>query len=239
MMESLGSGHIFAVLVYWFIAFVLIPFVIPLAAYGGWDNIPALAWIECAYCTLNSLVVAYIMKEHLAESFQNLQLYPGAFAGAVGIACGLMLVWVLGIWGIGRLLDQPLLAWNTFPISEMSVAVIPGVMVTAHPIFGTLCLTLLMPFGICGLFYAVGFAPVCRIKPWLAYLNIAFLILLPAAFDIFWRGDTSYVLITYILRLPVHLIACWSYQKTDSVLAPIASLSVLNLMTSLANIFLT
>ena len=104
--------------------------------------------------------------------------------------------------------------------------------------FGTLCHTLITPIAVVGLFYVVGFAPMCCRKPWLGYLAVTILLMLPAAFDILWRGGAALVIATYILNLPMHLIACWSYQKADTVWAPLTVLSIFNLITSLVSMLL-
>lgn len=237
MMDSLRPVNIFVILVYWLFAFSIIPVGITLLPYGGLNDTCGLSWVECVYCAINGIVMALILKENLQSSLLAARLNSRAFAGTAGIASGLMVLYVLLVWGIGAMAGAPGLMATAFPMTQMSVSVTAGTMVSTLPIWGTLCLTFLMPFAITGLFYAVGFAPVCKHKPWLAYLNIAFLILLPAVLDMLWRGNVGSVMTIYLLRLPVHLIACWSYQKTDSVLTPIVSLSAVNLLTSLVGIF--
>ena len=76
------------------------------------------------------------------------------------------------------------------------------------------------------------------LPPWLGYLAVTILLMLPAAFDILWRGGAALVIATYILNLPMHLIACWSYQKADTVWAPLTVLSIFNLITSLVSMLL-
>ena len=78
-----------------------------------------------------------------------------------------------------------------------------------------------------------GFAPVCRRSRWLGYLVVTVVLALPCAFDILWRGETDFMVALFILRLPMHWIACWTYQKADTVWAPVATLTVFNLGTSL------
>ena len=56
---------------------------------------------------------------------------------------------------------------------------------------------------------------------------------LPLIFDILWRGNAEYVVVAFVLQLPMHWIACWTYQKADTVWAPIAALAIFNLGTSL------
>jgi membrane protease YdiL (CAAX protease family) len=57
--------------------------------------------------------------------------------------------------------------------------------------------------------------------------------LIPAIVDILWRGDAPFVLTGYLVHLPIHLLACWSYQKTDNVWTPILSLVTTNLLLSI------
>jgi membrane protease YdiL (CAAX protease family) len=57
--------------------------------------------------------------------------------------------------------------------------------------------------------------------------------LIPSVVDILWRGDAAFVLTGYLVHLPIHLLACWSYQKTDNVWTPLITLAVTNLLTSI------
>ena len=58
-------------------------------------------------------------------------------------------------------------------------------------------------------------------------------VIIPLALDINWRGGADYKLYVYFLQLPIHLIACWSYHKADTIWAPITCLAIFNLVTSL------
>ena len=102
-----------------------------------------------------------------------------------------------------------------------------------QPIIGTIVLSVFAPFSICILFYCLGFAPVCNKKPWLAYLCVVGLTLIPPIINILWRDEVVLSLCGFLVQLPIHLLACWSYQKTDNVWTPILSLSVTNLMLSI------
>jgi hypothetical protein len=118
------------------------------------------------------------------------------------------------------------------PVAEMSVSHTPLLLVSLEPIFGTIALSVFAPISICALFYCLGFAPVCYHKPWLAYLCVAAITLIPPVIDILWRGEAALVLSGYLVSLPVHLLACWSYQKTDNVWTPMISLAIANLLFS-------
>lgn len=223
----------FAAFGYWIFAFVGIPLFLPLIGDGLWNNLKAASWLDFAYHTINALVVVGMFRTYFGESFLNVQMNPGKFFKTVGIALLLMLILPLVLqFGIG------IYVVDAYPINEMGVAVTSGVMVDNLPVFGTLCHTLLTPVAVVGLFYTVGFAPMCCRKTWLGYLVVTGLLMLPAAFDIIWRGDTELVVFVFLLQLPIHWIACWSYQKADTVWAPLATLSVFNLITSLLSMFL-
>jgi len=65
------------------------------------------------------------------------------------------------------------------------------------------------------------------------------LVLIASFFDIYWQLGIVGALIVYIIRLPVHLFARWTYQKTDNIWTPMFALVGFNLLTSLATILLT
>ena len=55
--------------------------------------------------------------------------------------------------------------------------------------------------------------------------------LIPLALDVNWRGEGGYMLQIYLMQLPIHLLACWSYHKADTIWAPIATHAIVNLLT--------
>ena len=236
MLESLNRGLVFCIFAYWIFCFVLLPFAIPVIAYGSWDNLELVSWIEIIYYVINGVVLIGILKHYLADAFLNVQINTKGVMKTVAITCVLMVAWVgLLALAFGRL-QAPEVVLDFFPVSEMGVAMTPGLLTRTRPVLGTICLTCLVPFTVTGLFYATAFAPVCCNRGKLGYLVVAAVLLIPAIFDIVWRGDAGFVLLDYFLRLPVHLLACWSYQKTDTVWAPIFSLSAFNLLMSVANL---
>ena len=222
----------FATLAYWIFAFVLIPLFLPMIGDGLWGDHKFSSWLDFVYHAINALAVGLMLKTYFVDSFLNVQLDTGKFFNTVGVALSLM----LPLAGALYFFRVPVVM-DAYPINEMGVAVSSGVMVEQLPVFGTLCHVLFTPITVVGLFYTVAFAPACCHKPWLGYLAVTALLMLPPAFDILWRGETEYVVNLVLLQLPVHLIACWSYQKADTVWAPLATLSVFNLVTSLINLY--
>ena len=119
------------------------------------------------------------------------------------------------------------------PVVEMFVSHTPLFLIELQPIIGAITLSVFAPISICALFYCFGFAPICCRKPWLAYLGIAIITLIPPIINILWRGGAELVLSGYLIQLPIHLLLCWSYQKTDNVWTPLISLVVINLLASI------
>ncbi len=228
MNDDTEKGMHFALLAYWIFAFWFVPFCMPLIGDGFWNNLPVISWFEIAYHVLNGLVVAFMLKTYLTDSFLNVQLEPKGFFKIVGLSALVMLTLVAGLYYyFGQVMV------NVYPLSEMTVALSSGYLVENQPLFGTICYSLFTPFAVVGLFYVSGFAPVCRRNRWLGYVVVMVLLAAPCALDILWRGQSDFVIQVLVLQLPMHWIACWTYQKADTVWAPIVTLAIFNLGTSL------
>ena len=228
MNDEPEKGMHFALLAYWLIGFEVVPSLIPLLADGYWENLPVLSWFEIAYHLLNGVVILIMLKPYLADSFLNVQLDPKRFCKIVGFSALVMLVLAAGVhFYMGRI------AVNFYPLTERDVAFTSGFLVETQPIFGTICCSLLSPLAIVGMFYVSAFAPVCRRNAWLGYIVVAVFIAVSCALDFLWRGNTEYTVLTFLMRLPMHWIACWTYQKADTVWAPVATLTVFNLGASI------
>jgi len=106
------------------------------------------------------------------------------------------------------------------------------------PLIGLTCMVLLVPIAISCMYYAPCFAPICANRPWLAYLLMALYLLLPRLINAFSFWYLVEEIPLYLVQLPIHMIACWSYQKADTIWAPICSLAIVNLITGLGVIVL-
>ena len=86
------------------------------------------------------------------------------------------------------------------------------------------------PLTVSCLLYGCVFAPMCVKKPWLAYVVTIVLALAQKLmiFACFHSYEEQIAL--FWLQLPMHLIACWSYQKTDTIWTPIAVHMIANLI---------
>lgn len=226
--------QIFAIIPCWLWVFVLLPMFMPFLGLGLWEQWELSVWLEIGYHVANGLLMLVIIFSYLKEEWfmvttdvshylKHVMLTVGLIAGAEFLLLG-----TLFICGVN--IDDML---ECLPIVEMSVSHTPLFTVELQPIYGTIALSVFAPISICALFYCFGFAPVCYHKPWLAYLCVAAITLIPPVIDILWRGDAAFVLGGYLVQLPVHLLACWSYQKTDNVWTPLFSLVITNLLASI------
>lgn len=226
--------------VYWGLSFVLFPMYLPLLGMGLWETPTWSAWLEIGYHAVNAIAMVCMVKECLADDWFMMSTDRKGSLKHIGLTVGLMLVVLMQqiaiMYACGVSMEYAL---EMLPIAEMSVSLTPGYLAASRPVWGTASMVLCSPFAICGLYYALGFAPLCvKDKPVLAYINVAVITAIPVVIDILWRQQVDLVVLQYFMRLPVHLIACWSYQKTDNTWTPILSLSAVNLIGSLVNILI-
>lgn len=224
---------VFSIIPCWPWVFVLLPMFMPFLGLGLWEQVEISSWLEIGYHAANGILMLLVIRTYLAEEWYmvttDVRYYLKHIALTVGLMAGAELVLLGGLFLCGFPIKY-LLEW--LPVVEMSVSHTPLLLVSLEPIFGTIALSVFVPISICALFYCFGFAPVCYKKPWLAYLCIAVIALIPPVIDILWRGNAVFVLCGYFVHLPIHLLACWSYQKTDNVWTPMVSLAIANLLAS-------
>ena len=226
--------QIFALIPCWLWVFVLLPMFMPFLGLDLWEQWEISVWLEIGYHVANGILMLVVICGYLKEEWfmvtTAVRYYLKHIALTVGLIAVTELVWLYTLtFFVLNTLDK----LENLPIVEMAVSHTPLFTVDLRPIFGTVVMSLFVPISICTLFYCFGFAPVCYKKPWLAYLCVAVITLIPPVIDILWRGDAAFVLIGYLVRLPIHLLACWSYQKTDNVWTPLISLAITNLLTSI------
>ena len=229
------KNQIFAIIPCWIWAFVLFPMFMPFLGLGIWEQSDISVWLEIGYHVSNGVIMLFIMWGYLKEEWfmvtTDLRYYLKHIALTVGIVIGAELVLLGTLFLCGFNIAYML---EYLPVVEMSVSHTPLLSVELEPIFGTIALSVFAPISICVLFYCLGFAPVCYKNPDLAYLCIAAITLIPPIIDILWRGEAALVLSGYFVQLPIHLLICWSYQKTDNVWTPLISLAIVNLVASVA-----
>ena len=233
------NNRIFAIIACWLFIFVLIPWFLPILGLGLWEEYEISVWLEIGYHALNGIIALLLIGSYLKDEWFMVSIEISHYLKHIALTVGLIAVaesLLLGAlyfcgFNIGYMLEF-------LPVTAMSICQTPLFVIHNEPVFGTLALSVFAPISICVFFYCVGFAPICTKKPWLAYLSIAVVTLIPAIFDIIWRGEAALVLGSYFAHLPIHLLLCWSYQKTNNVWSPMVSLVVTNLLISLLLQFL-
>lgn len=226
--------QIFSLIPCWLWVFILFPMFMPFVGLGLWEQTEKSVWLEIFYHAANGIALLLLMSGYLKEEWfmvsTDVRYYLKHVFLTVGLILGTVQVFLCALFLCG--FNTVILVEN-LPVVEMSVSHTPLFTVALEPIFGTVVMSVFVPFSVCILFYCFGFAPICYKKPWLAYLCVAVLTLIPPIIDILWRGEAAFNLCGYLVRLPIHLLACWSYQKTDNVWTPILSLAITNLTFSL------
>lgn len=214
-------------------AFILLPMFMPFIGMGLWEQWEVSVWLEIGYHVANGILALFLIFGYLKEEIfmvtADFRFYLKHILLTVGLILGVELVW-LGALYLGGF--DIFLMLESLPIAEMTVSHTSLFLLNLQPVFGTIALSVFAPISICALFYCLGFAPLCNIKPWLGYLGVAVITLIPPIINILWRGEAAYVLLGYLAKLPIHLLACWSYQKTDNVWTPLLSLAGANLLMS-------
>lgn len=226
--------QIFALIPAWGWVFILLPMYLPLVGLGLWDMVEMSVWLEIFYHVANGILLLILVFGYLKEEWSMMVLdvrdYLKHALLTVGLIFGVEILWLGALFLSGFNISELL---EALPVAEMSVSHTSLFLVQLQPILGTIVMTVFAPISICALFYCLVFAPLCNIKPWLGYIGIVVATLIPPIIDIIWRGDASLVMHAYLAKLPIHLLACWSYQKTDNVWTPIFSLAATNLLLSI------
>ena len=228
---------IFGLIPCWIWVFILLPLFMPFLGLGIWEQWEVSSWLEIGYHAANGILMFLLIHNYLKEEWFMAKLDIGSTLKHVALTLGLMIGAELVLLGTLWLFRFPIEDIQEFlPVVEMTITHTPWSLLSYNPIFGTIAVTVFVPFTVCALFYCCCFAPICYKKTWLAYVAIAVATLIPSIIDILWRGEARFMLCAYIARLPIHLLSCWSYQKTDNVWTPILSLAAVNLLISLVQI---
>ena len=76
MNDDTEKGMHFALCAYWIFAFGVMPSWMPLFGDGFWDKLQVISWFEIIYHVINGVVIIFVLKSYLADSFLNVQLNP-------------------------------------------------------------------------------------------------------------------------------------------------------------------
>ena len=228
LMERPEINNSIAALVYQVVAYFSIPFLLLLLLQGGQNGIDQVAaGIELTYHVFNFFVALFIYREYLTDTFSDIRIHYRKLLKASAQSIELILLIALALFfslGFGNVLA----AIGSLPLVEVDLFILPRDVIPIYPLLGTLCMVFLAPITISCLFYGSVFAPICYTRPVLAYIAMAAFLAFPRFCNAstYWDPATEWTL--YFTQLPVHLLACRSYQKADSIWAPILTLSIVN-----------
>lgn len=234
MVDMPEDKKIVSGLLYWIFAFFVWPF------FGQFFSVDldwsAAFWVDFAFHLINFVVILAMFIPYLKESFLSVQLYTKKFFRVAGL-CALVVV----VLKIAPLKIFPIDVANAFDrtfigclvTTETDFRFYASDFVYENPLWGMLCVTLMSPVTVSCLLYACAFAPLCNKRPIFAYgvlTGALFLSRLATSFA-FWPFADEMAI--FLIQLPIHWIACWGYQQTDTVWTPIAIHTLSNLILSL------
>lgn len=233
MLEQPEKKTIASSLTYWIVAFVVLPFLMILFTADIRNRNDWLVWFEIAYHAFNFAVTMILFCGFLKESFINVQIYFKSFICTVMICLVLVILLKFAVFIAASFAGNEFIGYAAFgslPTSEMDLLYFSSLLPYYSPVYGTICLVFLAPVTTSCLYYACCFAPICCGRPWRAYLAVAVALLIPRLALVLSVWTLSEELIIYALQLPVHLLLCWAYQKTDTIWTPITVITLSNLL---------
>lgn len=239
-MEGPETQTMVVSIIYSVLCFFSLPFFLLLFMQGLQDNVKVVSWFEIVFHIVTFLVTLGVFREFLTDNWDTFRINWPEIRHFVMIATGIVLGITLVYYMAYVFVKTDVLylfGYGTLPISEMNLFMLPSELTVVNPIFGTLCLVGLVPLSTCCLYYAVGFPKAQNVNPWLGYLVVAVLIALPRIANAVTFWIPSQQMILYLAQLPVHMLACWCYRKTDTIFAPMLVHMAANLATCLLLIF--
>ena len=236
ILDAPERPQIIVAAIYGILSFFSLPYICLLFLVGPESTPAAVSWFEIGFHVLNFGVIVSIFRETLVDAFWSARLDKGSLLPTIAIGSAA----ILGISQLFRFLLQLLggnamiiAAFGALPLSEMEMFYLSADLIYANPLFSTLCMVLLTPVTVSCLYYAVGFVPAFNVKPWLGYLVVCAIIAFPLIGNAATVWDTPTEIVLYLSRLPLYLIACWSYRRTNNLWTPICIHAITNLISSL------
>ena len=222
-----------AALVYQVVAYFSIPFLLLLFLQGSQGNIKIVAAVEIGYHVFNFFVARFIFREYLTDTWEDFRYEYKELLKPVSLSSGLIILIAIILYTLFAFSSDNarLIAYGTLPLTEVDLFIHPCDVVYTYPLLGTLCMGFLAPVALSCLLYGSVFAPICYSRPVLAYVAMAVFLAFPRFCNAatYWDPATEWTL--YFTQLPLHLIACRAYQKTDSIWAPILTHWIVNLFS--------
>ena len=222
MTETLNNSALGAI-PYWFFSFFLLPALMQLSTMTSRGSDYEI-WLEIGYHILNFVVVLICYLSHLKDTFLMVQvrtkvILKTAFFCALTVALYKLLITYIMIANGNMVWANA--AFGSLITNESDLLFYSTAILGYQPLWGTLCLSILAPITVSCLLYGSVFGATCPSRPWLAYPLMAGTILLIRLSMAFCLWPFEEELAIYVVQLPVHMLSCWAYQKTDTIWTPI------------------
>ena len=219
-------------LIYSVVSFFTFPFLLLLFSINL-EDAAVLVWYELIYHVINFIVMLRLYGGYLKDAFDLFSAHKQQILATVKTAVIAILA-VVGLWYLLAKLTnwQPMILalYGSLPLSEMDIFLLSADIPYLNPIPGTISMVLLTPLICTCIYYSVAFIPAYNVRPWLGYLLVSLLLAFPRFCNAFTHWIPAEEISLYFGQLPIHLIACWSYNKADSIFAPILVLTIANLL---------
>lgn len=232
MLEPPPGPRAAAATVAWGFFMLGIPSVTKLVLIFTGDVFAVRQGIEIAGSIVFALMMVLIYRDYLADSFMNVQMDPKKFITTVAIACALMIAAAVVLTIVVG--EEVLMV---IPIKEFILWEWEATLVTSSPVISILVLAVCAPVAISCMYYTVGFSLMCANSSKWAYVIVSAVLFAPYLFRVTFHGVMDFEWQTYLMRLPLYLVACWAYQRTDSIWAPIVCHAVTNLLFCLFHLW--
>ncbi len=231
LMDRPEKSTSLAAVAYDVLAFFSLPFLLMIFK-QGFNSFRASATVEIIYHVINFAIAFTMFREYLRDTFDDVRLDFKRLMKTVS-PCAALIVFISLVLNTVFGFSDGLLslsAYGTLPLAEMDLFTLSCNVVIAYPILGTICMVVLVPVTVTCLYYAAVFAPVCYTRPILAYLVMTVFLAFPRYCNAATYWIPTEEMILYATQLPLHIIACRTYQKTDSIWAPILTIGLVNLI---------
>lgn len=245
MMDKPDGSMAGGALAYILAMFLILPFFLLVFMLDVFASETAQLWLEIGFHVLSFVLCIQLFRYHFTDSTRYAQQNPRKFLAVTGVCLALSLGVLVGYYFLFRSLS-PSSAFVEFgfyftvPMTEKNFVTYPLNMLMENPFPTFFCMAVLAPVSISCLYYGGCFAQVCYRNPWLAYPAVALLLFLPRLVNCFtfrWINEMEMVL--YLTQLPLHLIACYAYQRTESIWSPILIHSIVNIFSCVVMILLS
>ena len=231
-LDAPEKQHIGIGIFYGFVAFFALPYFVYFLMADLQDPY-LLTWFELGYHVINFGIAFGLFREYLMDGLFTFRLQLKEFLFSIKLALLIIAALVAIVYVAASLcgvswLFSTLMA--VFPVSEMEVLFFGGELVFYNPLLSFICAVVLSPLSITCLFYCVSFVPAFRVRPWLGYLAVAVWIGFTHINNAVTSLDVFTEIGVFIPQLPIHIIACWSFRRTNNVWTPMVTLAFANLL---------